>query len=65
MKRKRKEDLQVNVWDFSIQNDVMMSEFLFAFIKFSRQDYWICLERLAYFYSEKDLKTNIFPNKNI
>ena len=62
MKRKRKEDLQVNVWDFSRQNDVMMSEFWFAFIKFSRQDYWI---RLAYFYSEKNLITNIFPNKNI
>ena len=27
MKRKRKEDLQVNLWDFSRQSDDMMSEF--------------------------------------
>ena len=45
MKRKRKEDLQVNLWDFSRQSDDMMSEFWFAFIKFSRQDYWICIQR--------------------
>ena len=32
MKRKRKEDLQVNLWDFSRQSDDMMSEFLFAFL---------------------------------
>ena len=51
MKRKRKEDLQVNLWDFSRQSDDMMSEFWFAFIKFSRQDYWICIQRLVYFYS--------------
>ena len=51
MKRKRKEDLQVNLWDFSRQSDDMMSEFWFAFIKFSRQDDWICIQRLAYFYS--------------
>ena len=65
MKRKWKEDLQVNLWDFSRQSDDMMSEFWFAFIKFSRQDYWICIQRLAYFYSEKDLRTNLFPSKNI
>ena len=41
MKRKIKEDLKVNLWDFSRQSDDMMSEFWFAFIKFSRQDYWI------------------------
>ena len=39
MKRKRKKDLQVNLWDFSRQSDDMMSEFWFAFFKFSRQDY--------------------------
>ena len=49
MKRKRKEDLQVNLWDFSRQSDDMMSEFWFAFIKFSRQDDWIWAQRLAYF----------------
>ena len=38
MKRKRKKDLQVNLWDFSRQSDDMMSGFWFAFIKFSRQD---------------------------
>ena len=27
MKRKRKEDLQVNLWDFARQSDDMMSEF--------------------------------------
>ena len=27
MKRKRKEDPQVNLWDFSRQSDDMMSEF--------------------------------------
>ena len=32
MKRKRKEDLQVNLWDFSRQSDDMMSEFWFALI---------------------------------
>ena len=64
MKRKRKEDLQVNLWDFSRQSDDMMSEFWFALIKFSRQDYWICIQRLA-FYSEKDLRSNLFPCKNI
>ena len=53
MKRKRKEDLQVNLWDFSRQSDDMMSEFWFAFIKFSRQDDWICIQRLSYFYSLK------------
>ena len=36
MKRQRKEDLQVNLWDFSRQSDDMMSEFWFALIKFSR-----------------------------
>ena len=41
MKRKRKEDLQVNLWDFSRRNDDLMSEFWFAFIKFSHEDYWI------------------------
>ena len=65
MKRKRKEDLQVNLWDFSRPSDDMMSEFWFALMKFSRQDYWICIERLAYFYSEKDLRTNLLPWKNI
>ena len=65
MKRKRKEDLQVNLWDFSRQSDDMMSEFWFALIKFSRQDYWICIQRLAYFYSEQDLRTYLFPCKNI
>ena len=49
---------------FEGYND-MMSEFWFAFIKFSRQDYWICIQRLAYFYSKKDLRTNLFPSKNI
>ena len=49
MKRKRKEDLQVNLWDFSRQSDDMMSEFWFDFIKFSRQDDWICIQSLAYF----------------
>ena len=34
MKRKRKEDLQVNLWDFSRQSDDMMSEFWFALINF-------------------------------
>ena len=65
MKRKRKEDLQVNLWYFSRQSDDMMSEFWFAFIKFSRQDYWICIQRLVYFYSSKDLRTHLFPGKNI
>ena len=65
MKRKRKEDLQVNLWDFSRPSDDMMSEFWFASMKFSRQDYWICIERLAYFYSEKDLRNNLPPCKNI
>ena len=32
MKRKKKEDLQVNLWDFSRQSDNMMSEFWFALI---------------------------------
>ena len=32
MKRKRKEDLQENLWNFSRQSDDMMSEFLFALI---------------------------------
>ena len=36
---------------FPRQSDDMMSEFWFAFIKFSRQDDWICIQRLAYFYS--------------
>ena len=53
MKGKRKEDLQVNLWDFSRPSDDMMSEFWFALMKFSRQDYWICIERLAYFYSQE------------
>ena len=65
IKRKRKEDPPVNLWDFSGQSDDLMSEFLFAFIKFSRQDYLICIQRLVYFYSEKDLRTNLFPSKNI
>ena len=65
MKRKRKEDPQVNLWDFSRQSDDLMSEFWFAFITFSRQDYWICISSLAYFYSERDLRTNLFPGKNI
>ena len=43
VKRKRKEDLLVNLWDFSRQSDDLMSEFWFAFIKFSRQDYWNCI----------------------
>ena len=38
---------------------------LISFNKFSRQDYWICIQRLAYFYSKKDLRTNLFPSKNI
>ena len=36
---KKKEDLQVNLWEFSRQSDNLMSEFLFAFIRFSRQHY--------------------------
>ena len=30
--KKRKEDLQINLWDFSRQSDDMMSEFWFALI---------------------------------
>ena len=36
-----------------------------AAISFSRQGYRICIQRLAYFYSEKDLRTNLFPSKII
>ena len=34
-------------------------------ICFSRQDYWICIQRQAFFYSEKDLGTKLFPSKII
>ena len=36
-----------------------------AVICFSRQGYRICIQRLVYFYSEKDLRTNLFPSKII
>ena len=48
MKRKRKGDLQVNLWDFSRQSDDMKSEFWFAFIKFLRQDFKILNEGVSF-----------------
>ena len=60
MKRKRKEDLQVNLWDFSRQSDDLMSEFWFAFNKLLNLH---LTPRI--FFSEKDLRTNLFPSKNI
>ena len=60
MKRKRKEDPQVNLWDFSRQSDDLMSEFWFAFNKLLNLH---LTPRI--FFSEKDLRTNLFPSKNI